>query len=566
MKKNITINLFGTLYNIDEDAYQLLERYLESMKSYFNRQEGGEEIADDIEHRVAELLWEKREKEGMEAVNIDVIKEIMGKIGNPAEIDNNDNPNLNDTEEGDGQQSNSYSYDNAYQNAAHKAADQAKTGWGQMKGHFQNRRLFRDPSNKALGGVCSGLSHYLGIGDPIYLRLLLVLLFLWKGFGLLLYLILWLVIPEARTPEDRLCMKGEDVTPESLNEEILQGNHTAPSNGNGCLKALFFLLVLAPLGILLLTLLGVFAIAMGGLTGVAAGGFLGDALPFTTLSGTMNNMVAWSGVICLVIIICLLIWLVIRALRGGNKRMSSWAIFALIVIILGCAMWSIFAFTRTAVRIADEISTHAELTNTNDATYLQQKQADDAYLEANNFSVLTNNTSRCTSSGQYIEGNDTTRYLDAYDDDENIQFTAERTEEVAPGTYRLIVLARAEDEGAYIYVRTGDEEEHIRMSMITPYDSKRGPIWQYAKGKLTAQQAGIPASKEKELSGDEQLLKNIAEANGGMGYGWSYVVIDNIVVKKGETVSYGVTTDPELTKHEPQCVWFSACDFVLEKR
>ena len=62
MKKNISINLFGTLYAIDEDAYTLLERYLNSMKSYFARQEGGEEIADDIEHRVAELLWQQKQQ------------------------------------------------------------------------------------------------------------------------------------------------------------------------------------------------------------------------------------------------------------------------------------------------------------------------------------------------------------------------------------------------------------------------------------------------------------------------------------------------------------------------
>ena len=58
MKKNINMNLFGTLYAIDEDAYELLNRYLENMKRYFSRKEGGEEIADDIEHRMAELLSE----------------------------------------------------------------------------------------------------------------------------------------------------------------------------------------------------------------------------------------------------------------------------------------------------------------------------------------------------------------------------------------------------------------------------------------------------------------------------------------------------------------------------
>ena len=80
MKKNISINLFGTLYNIDEDAYNLLENYLNSMKRYFSRQEGGEEIADDIEHRVAELLWKKREA-GMTAVDINVVKGIIDTIG-----------------------------------------------------------------------------------------------------------------------------------------------------------------------------------------------------------------------------------------------------------------------------------------------------------------------------------------------------------------------------------------------------------------------------------------------------------------------------------------------------
>ena len=89
MKKNITINLFGQLYAIDEDAYQMLECYLESMKSYFSRQEGGEEIADDIEHRVAELLWERREA-GSEAVDLNTVKAIIKQIGNPSEIDDSE--------------------------------------------------------------------------------------------------------------------------------------------------------------------------------------------------------------------------------------------------------------------------------------------------------------------------------------------------------------------------------------------------------------------------------------------------------------------------------------------
>ena len=78
MKKNITINLFGALYNIDEDAYELLVRYQEDMKRYFAKREDGEEIADDIEHRVAELMAELKAS-GVEAVTIEHRK--SGTVG-----------------------------------------------------------------------------------------------------------------------------------------------------------------------------------------------------------------------------------------------------------------------------------------------------------------------------------------------------------------------------------------------------------------------------------------------------------------------------------------------------
>ncbi len=71
MKKNITINLCGRLFQIDEDAYEMLQHYTDSLRSYFGKQEGGEEIADDIEARIAELLDELKQQ-GNEAVTIDL--------------------------------------------------------------------------------------------------------------------------------------------------------------------------------------------------------------------------------------------------------------------------------------------------------------------------------------------------------------------------------------------------------------------------------------------------------------------------------------------------------------
>ena len=97
MKKNITINLLGSLYAIDEDAYELLNQYLNNMKRYFARKEDGAEIADDIEHRIAELLADLK-AQGVEAITIEHIEDIIKRIGNPEEMDDeewNENPEEN---------------------------------------------------------------------------------------------------------------------------------------------------------------------------------------------------------------------------------------------------------------------------------------------------------------------------------------------------------------------------------------------------------------------------------------------------------------------------------------
>lgn len=89
MKKNITINLFGQLYHIDEDAYELLKSYEDNMRRYFSAKEGGEEIIDDIEHRVAELLSELQTA-GATAINIENVQDIIRRIGNPEQFDDNE--------------------------------------------------------------------------------------------------------------------------------------------------------------------------------------------------------------------------------------------------------------------------------------------------------------------------------------------------------------------------------------------------------------------------------------------------------------------------------------------
>ena len=164
MKKNIQINLFGTLYNIDDDAYMLLERYLDSMKRYFAHQDGGEEIADDIEHRVAELLWQKK-NEGMVAVDIETVKEIIAKIGNPQEIDDAADAG-NAAESGEPQDA---EYEEVKTETHESFAEK-------VRNNVRGRRLYRNGDDKKIAGVCSGLAEYTGMGDSTLWRLAFVFL------------------------------------------------------------------------------------------------------------------------------------------------------------------------------------------------------------------------------------------------------------------------------------------------------------------------------------------------------------------------------------------------------
>lgn len=258
MKKNININLFGTLYAIDEDACTLLENYLDNMRSYFAKRDGGDEIYDDIEHRVAEHLWSLKEN-GMTAIDIDTVKQIISSIGNPDEMesgveeaaDSNTEENSDaetDSEDKDQNEGKRHDQSESYSNASNNT-DSTTTAEETIGGkwidrvlhHLSTHRFYRDGKDKIGGGVISGLCHYCGGGDIVVWRVGTVLFlmaafalnqtlryfFLRPLFGLLftipiiIYIALWLVAPVARTTEERLCMTGKEVTPESISKAII---------------------------------------------------------------------------------------------------------------------------------------------------------------------------------------------------------------------------------------------------------------------------------------------------------------------------------------------------------
>lgn len=188
MKQAIKINLGGMVFHIDEDAYEKLKTYLGLIEGHFSRREGGKEVISDIESRMAEL-FQSRLGSGREAIILSDVEEVIAVMGDPME--------LADEEEKD-----------EYSRHSARASRHA------------NRRLYRDPDNAILGGVCSGLAAYFGI-DPVVMRIIaFVLLILGHGVTALVYLVMWIAIPKALTISQKLEMKGETVTVSNIERTI----------------------------------------------------------------------------------------------------------------------------------------------------------------------------------------------------------------------------------------------------------------------------------------------------------------------------------------------------------
>lgn len=193
MNKTISINISGLVFYIEEGAFDILKSYLDSIKDYFSNQKGGSDIVADIEARIAELFQEKVNEEKT-AITLEDVNQVIAGLGQPQDM--MDEEDVEDNLDSDSGQTH--------------AADPGE------------KRLFRDPDSKLLGGVCSGLGAYFGV-DPVWLRLAFVLLVWMGGSGVLLYVILWVVIPEASSTADKLKMRGKPINVNNIEESIRKG-------------------------------------------------------------------------------------------------------------------------------------------------------------------------------------------------------------------------------------------------------------------------------------------------------------------------------------------------------
>ncbi|RFS23380.1 PspC domain-containing protein [Chitinophaga silvatica] len=210
MKKIININLAGRLIPIEDSAYEILNQYLNSLKKYFSKEEGGDEIVADIESRIAELFQDKLKK-GAHCITDEDVNTVKTSMGTPEQFDES------------GSTSN--------------AKEEATSGNTEEPYNPRPRkRLYRDPENKVVSGVCSGLGAYFNI-DPVVFRIIFALLAIGGfGSGVLVYFILWVATPTADTAAEKLEMRGERVDLNSIKntiqDEINQMKNQAKNVGN----------------------------------------------------------------------------------------------------------------------------------------------------------------------------------------------------------------------------------------------------------------------------------------------------------------------------------------------
>ena len=192
MNKTVNINLANILFHIDEGAFNKMRLYLESVKRSFANTPGSDEILADIEARIAELFHEKLDNE-RQVITEKEVDQVIAIMGQPED----------------------YMVDEDI------FEDEPKTTRREARRNVKT--LYRDTEMKYVAGVSSGIAHYVGI-DPLWIRLLWVILTVGSGGGfILLYGLLWVLIPEAVSTSQKLDMRGEDINISNIERKVKEG-------------------------------------------------------------------------------------------------------------------------------------------------------------------------------------------------------------------------------------------------------------------------------------------------------------------------------------------------------
>jgi phage shock protein PspC (stress-responsive transcriptional regulator) len=192
MKITVSINLGGYSFNIDDDAYAELKRYLRTLELHFAEEESSSEILSDIETRMAELFRTKLTSY-KQVIDLKDVQQVISVLGNPEDISDKEGPTLRDKFSSPG-----------------------------------HHRMYRDPDHRVIGGVCAGIAAYWNI--ELWVVRLIFLVLAMMGFGILIYLILYIVLPEAKTTAEKIAMKGNPVNIHNIKDSVKQEFETVRKN------------------------------------------------------------------------------------------------------------------------------------------------------------------------------------------------------------------------------------------------------------------------------------------------------------------------------------------------
>lgn len=195
MKITLSVNLGGYSFNIDEDAYSELKRYLKNLEIHFAAEESSAEILSDIESRMAELFRAKLTLY-KQVITIEDVNSTILVLGRPEDISDNEGRSAKDKFSSPGY-----------------------------------HRMYRDTDHRMIGGVCAGMGAYWNM-DPWIVRLIFVGMTIFGGLGLLIYLILYIVLPEAKTTSQKIEMKGEPVNIHNIKDSVKKEFDAVKKNMN----------------------------------------------------------------------------------------------------------------------------------------------------------------------------------------------------------------------------------------------------------------------------------------------------------------------------------------------
>lgn len=633
MKKNITINLCGRLFAIDEDAYEMLATYEQSLRNYFRTREGGEEIAEDLEARIAELFDELKAK-GVEAINIDHVREVIHRIGRPEEM------------EGEAPHSAPEGAADASSFANNGPEAPSGTVGGASKAA---KRLFRNPDDKKLMGVLSGFAAYFG-GDVLWWRLgyaAIVLLtfagssynFLWFlphqylyfniyfwGFALILaYILLAVLMPVAETPEDRLRMKGKEVNPQNLAEEVAnsrptpcppyeggsgyqtseegassqmhstplpnregQGGGSTPSGCLGCIGGFFvalwtvistlfrwtiyafgaFLAVMCLIGIVCLT-----AFAVNPFEFLKEGDSFFRTEEFAALVPTLT-VPFYIFVVAAGIVLAITAYALIHSLLNEFKQMPSMPyrqrIALLVMWIAGLAVAGAaigYGFPKL-IKASEEYS--RQEWQKHDARERAENTHDGIYVNPHEWNFLQDNGWKILNAQGCNDRFTTTgQHLSG---DRNVRYL-DCYDDNHRQRYRVEradtlqpgtyrLTCAARANGTGVCIYAIVGNQKPQFKEIPATGNTGGDIWVEAN-KFVRYHNDVPIPSDSVAYGNLQC--ELVEANDHKGYGWNRIAFEPIRITAPTVVRYGLTSDNTFTGKTWLGQWFSATDFQITR-